>query len=75
MALDSRSVWNFLKLSEERQGYKLYFQKLKFCLQQMLHTCFVFVPFADLGSPARKDDGLLGVFTLWLQQGTLPLIL
>ena len=64
MILHTRSVRNSLKVSEECQGYKLDFFEEQICLQQMLSACFFFVvTTSDLESPAKKDDGLLGIVT------------
>lgn len=75
MILHTRSALNSLKVSEECQGYKLDFLEAQIYLRQMLTPCFYVVPTSDLESPARKDDGLLGVVTLWLQHATVALLL
>jgi len=72
--LHTHSVINSPKVSEECQEYKLDFLEARICLQQMLNACFLLCQPETWRVQARKDDGLLGLVTLWLQHGTLALV-
>jgi hypothetical protein len=70
MVLDSPSILNFRKVSEECQGYKLDFPEAHICLQEMLNTCLCWEGYFMCANRRLRESS---EERRWIAWGSYPL--